>query len=75
MEINAFIGNPIIRNHDDFNQLKLRIDEIAPNLRKLHLFKDRMKVEITTSRTFKYPKNPTIEWTVGRIKYMIANGL
>lgn len=75
MTIDAYIGNPVIANQQDYNDLSEQLHEIDPDCQKVQLRPDRLIIVNIARRTFQYPRNPSIEWVAGRLRYMAENGL
>ena len=75
MRIDAYIGNPIIATQQDYYALEELLHEVEPDCRKIILGQERLIIENLSRRTFHYPRNPTIGWGAGRLRYMVDNGL
>ncbi|MCA4529016.1 cephalosporin hydroxylase family protein [Bacteroides ovatus] len=75
MRIDAYIGNPIIATQQDYYALEELLHEVEPDCRKIILGQERLIIENLSRRTFHYPRNPTIGWVAGRLRYMVDNGL
>ena len=75
MTIDAYIGNPVIATQEDYYALEELIHEIDPDCEKIQLRQEVVIIENIARRTFKYPRNPSIEWVAGRLRYMVENGL
>lgn len=75
MRIDAYIGNPVITTQEDYYALEELLHEIDPDCEKVQLRQDVVIIENLSRRTFKYPRNPSIEWVAGRLRYMVENGL
>lgn len=75
MQIEAQIGNPVIHDTDDYMELERRVKEADPTLHFLDVLSDRVVIVRIASRSFRYPAHPSIEWIVGRVKYMKENDL
>lgn len=70
MKIYPRNNNPVVKNQQDMDELIGKVNEIDPLLDEIHLFSDKVKIRRIGIRTFKYPKSPTIDWVVGRVKIM-----
>lgn len=75
MRIDAYIENPVISNQQEYYNLLELLEEIEPNCQSVQLRQERLIIENLSRRTFKYPRNPSIEWVAGRLRYMVENGL
>ena len=75
MRINAHVGNPVIATQEQYYELEEVLHEIDPDCHAVHLRTDHLIIENRSRRTFHYPRNPTIEWVAGRLRYMVENGL
>jgi len=75
MRIDAYIGNPIIATQQDYYELDELLHEIDPQCNSVQLRQEVVIIENIARRTFRYPRNPTIQWVVGRLRYMVENGL
>ncbi|MDR1584351.1 MAG: hypothetical protein LBS55_14060 [Prevotellaceae bacterium] len=75
MRIDTYIGNPVIATQEQFYELEELLHEIDPDCKKVQLRQDVVVIENITRRTFKYPRNPSIDWVAGRLQYMVENGL
>lgn len=75
MRIDAYIDNPVISNQQEYYQLLELLEEIDPQCQSVQLRKERLIIENLSRRTFQYPRNPSIEWVAGRLRYMVENGL
>lgn len=75
MRIDAYIGNPVIATQQDYYDLEELLHEIDPDCQKVVLRQERLIIENIARRTFPYPRNPTVEWVAGRLRYMVENGL
>ena len=75
MRIDAYIGNPIIATQQDYYELEELLHEIDPDCRSIQLRTERLIIENISRRTFRYPRNPSIDWVAGRLQYMVENGL
>lgn len=75
MRIDAYIGNPVIANQEQYYKLEELLHEIDPDCRIVQLRTERLIIENRSRRTFRYPLNPSIEWVAGRLRYMAENGL
>lgn len=75
MRIDVYIGNPIIATQEQFYELEELLHEVEPDCRKIILGQERLIIENLSRRTFIYPRNPSIRWVVGRLRYMVDSGL
>ena len=75
MTINAYPDNPVVRDRSDYDKLEEAVKSVAPHLSQIWLHKDKVTIQNLSTRSFRYPKRPTIEWIVGRVKYMKENNL
>lgn len=75
MRIDAYIGNPIIATQQDYYELEELLHEIEPDCYSVQLRQERLIIENLSRRTFIYPRNPSIDWVVGRLRYMVDSGL
>lgn len=75
MRIDAYIGNPVIVDQQDYYDLEELLNEIDPQCNSVQLRQEVVIIENIARRTFKYPRNPSIEWVAGRLRYMAENGL
>lgn len=75
MRIDAYIGNPIITTQEQYYELEELLHEIDPQCNSVQLRQEVVIIENIARRTFKYPRNPTIQWVAGRLRYMVENGL
>lgn len=75
MTIDCYIDNPVISNQQEYYELLERLEEIEPACRSVQLRTDRLIIENLSRRTFRYTRNPSIEWVAGRLRYMVENGL
>lgn len=75
MTIDAYIDNPVISNQQEYYELLERLEEIDPQCKQVQLRQEVVIIENIARRTFKYPRNPSIEWVAGRLRYMVENGL
>lgn len=74
MRINAYIGNPVIADHEQYYELEELLHEIDTDCEAVHLRPERLIIENMRRRTFIYPLNPT-EWVADRLRGMVENGL
>ncbi|NDV95451.1 hypothetical protein D0T84_11070 [Dysgonomonas sp. 521] len=75
MRIGAYIGNPIIATQQDYYELEELLHEIDSQCNSVQLRQEVVIIENIARRTFHYPRNPTIQWVAGRLRYMVDNGL
>lgn len=75
MRIDAYIGNPIIATQEQYYQLEELLHEIDPDCRSVQLRTERLIIENISRRTFRYPRNPSVEWVADRLRHMVENGL
>ncbi|WP_455643639.1 hypothetical protein [Parabacteroides sp.] len=75
MRIDAYIGNPIIATQQDYYELEELLHEIEPACHSVQLRTERLIIENIGRRTFRYPRNPTIQWVADRLRAMVENGL
>ncbi|KAB6148246.1 hypothetical protein GA398_08295 [Bacteroides xylanisolvens] len=75
MRIDAYIDNPVISNQQEYYELLELLEEIDPKCNSVELRQEVVIIENIARRTFKYPRNPTIQWVAGRLRYMVENGL
>ena len=75
MRIDAHTGNPIIATQKDYYELEELLHEIEPDCQAVILRQERLIIENLSRRTFIYPRNPSVNWVVGRLRYMVENGL
>lgn len=75
MTIDAYIDNPVISNQQEYYELLERLEEIDPQCKQVQLRQEVVIIENIARRTFKYPRNTSIEWVAGRLRYMVENGL
>lgn len=75
MRIDAYIGNPIITTQQDYYELEELLHEVDPACHSVQLGAERLIIENISRRTFRYPRNPTIQWVADRLRYMVENGL
>lgn len=75
MEIYPAIDNPIIKDHSDFIRLRKEVLAVEPQLREMYLYKNRIVIVNIAKRSFMYPRKPTIEWVIDRVKEMIQKEL
>ncbi|RHD53443.1 hypothetical protein [Phocaeicola plebeius] len=75
MRIDAYIGNPVIATQQDYYDLEELLSEIDPQCNSVQLRQEVVIIENIARRTFKYPRNPTIQWVADRLRYMVENGL
>lgn len=75
MRIDAYIGNPVIATQQNYYDLEELLHEIEPDCQAVILRQERLIIENLSRRTFCYPRNPTIEWVAGRLRYMVENDL
>lgn len=75
MRIDAYIDNPVISNQQEYYNLLELLEEIEPKCEAVILRQEVVTIHNLSRRTFKYPRNPSIEWVAGRLRYMVENGL
>lgn len=75
MRIDAFIDNPVISNQQEYYNLMEALEEVEPNCKTVELRQERLIIENVSRRTFIYPRNPSIDWVAGRLRYMVEKGL
>lgn len=75
MRIDAYIGNPVIATQEQYYKLEELLHEIDLNCKTVQLRQERLIIENISRRTFKYPRNPSIDWVARRLQYMVENGL
>ena len=75
MRIDPYIGNTVIATQQDYYDLEELLNEIDPQCNSVQLRQEVVIIENIARRTFKYPRNPTIQWVAGRLRYMVENGL
>lgn len=75
MTLDAYIDNPVISTQQEYYELLERLNEIDPDCRQVQLRREVVVIENIARRTFKYPRNPSIEWVAERLRYMVENGL
>ncbi|MCD7900270.1 MAG: hypothetical protein LUH22_10485 [Bacteroides sp.] len=75
MRIDAYIDNPVISDQREYYALLEVLEEIEPNCRSVELRTEVVVIENLVRRTFKYPRNPSINWVAGRLRYMVEKGL
>ena len=68
MRIDAYIDNPVISSHQDYYELLERLEEIEPYCEKVELRTDVLIIKNLKTKTFKYQRNPTIEWVAERLR-------
>ena len=75
MRIDAYTGNPIIVTQQDYYELEELLHEVEPDCYAVILRQERLIIENLSRRMFIYPRNPSVSWAVGRLRYMVENGL
>lgn len=75
MRIDAYTGNPIIVPQQDYYELEELLHEIEPACHSVQLCAERLIIENISRRTFRYPRNPTTQWVIDRLRKMVENGL
>lgn len=75
MEIYPATDNPIIKDHSDFMRLRKEALAVEPLLRAIYLLKNRIVIVNIAKRTFTYPRTPTIDWIIERVKFMKSKGI
>lgn len=75
MRIDTYTDNPIIATQQDYYELEELLHEIEPACYSVQLRTERLIIENISRRTFRYPRNPTIQWVADRLRAMVENGL
>lgn len=75
MKIYAYIGNPIIQNQEDYSHLAKQVQADYPHVDEIHIMPDKLVIINLGRRSFKYPDKPTIDWLIGRVKYVYENNI
>lgn len=70
MRIEAHKENPIIRNSDDYFELKRRVEEVDPTIYSLFILPRNVVIVRIGRRSFRYGAHPSIEWIVSKVRYM-----
>ena len=70
LRIDAPKENPIIRNSDDYFELKRRVEEVDPTIYSLFILPRNVVIVRIGRRSFRYGAHPSIEWIVSKVRYM-----